>query len=163
MGRFSQIKKLQCKIKNEMIERILGNQDLLKYIYYQSSNPLEEIDIEDTIGLINEYVYKRSRVFTVEEDVQNYLFVKINSPSSNKGGSIFKEITIIFDIICHNELIDNLDSGEDRALCILDEIDSLLDDTRSEFWLGKIQYQNFREIYVGDKFSGYTLSYNVTI
>jgi hypothetical protein len=163
MGRFSHIKKLQCKIKNEMIERILGNQDLLKYIYYPSSNPLNEIDIEDTISLINTFVFKRSKALNVNSDAQNYVFVKINSPSNNRGGALFKDVNIDFLIICHNNLIDNLDTGEDRGLCILDEIDFLLDDSRSEFWIGKIQYQNFREILVNDSFSGYVLSYKVTI
>jgi hypothetical protein len=163
MGRFSHIKKLQCKIKNEMIERILGNQDLLKYIYYPSSNPLSEIDIEDTISLINQFVFKRSKAFDVNSNAQNYLFVKISSPSNNRGGILFKDVNIIFDIICQNDLIDNLNTGEDRALCILDEIDNMLDDSRSEFWIGKIGYQNFNEIFISEKFSGYRLTYKVTI
>lgn len=163
MGRFSQIKNLQCKIKNEMIERILGNQNLLKYIYYQSSNPLIENDLEDTISLINTYVYKRSKSLTVNSDTQSMVFVRINSPSSNRGGMLFKDVNIIFEIVCHNDLIDNLDDGSDRALTILDGIDDMLNDSRSKYWVGTIMYQSFNEIFVNDKFSGYRLIYKVTI
>ena len=162
VGRFTKIKNLHCKIKNEVIERILSNQDLLKYIYYASSNPLGENDIDDTVSLINTYVFKRSKALNTETDAQNYLFVKINSPTDNTGG-ILKEIYVVMDVICHNSLVDNLSDGSDRSLVIMDYLDEMFDDAHSQYWMGGMQYVPFRELGIDSNYSGYRLCYKVTI
>jgi hypothetical protein len=68
---------------------------------------------------------------------------------------------LIFDIITHDSLIDNLSNGYDRTLCISDELDDIFNASRGK-WIGRMEYSSFKELYVNEKFSGYRLTYNIT-
>lgn len=161
IGRFNHIKNVQNKIKNSILESVLNNQDLLKFIYYNSSNPLNENEISDPTSLINTHIFKKSRIIGVTDTAQSFLIIRLTNGRLSNNNSAFKNLQLILDVICHDTLIDNLDNGNDRMLCILDELDDIFNDSKG-LWVGRMSFDSCKELYVNESFSGYRLIYNIT-
>jgi hypothetical protein len=102
MAGFDTINKLYLPLK----DMFRSNQNLLKYIAYDSDDPLSEPDIEDIEGLFDTRIWFRpkatSTITNMETDVIVTFLVKPTNSSILYGDTYLQ-----FDIISHNKLFSN--------------------------------------------------------
>lgn len=160
MGRFSFVRNTQNKIKKEILDKILSNDDLLKYIHYPTSqNPLSEKNIKDPYSMLNKTIFKIPKdtdVMTAES------VVLILQTRCTKGRTqTIRNMEIKFQIISNIQCMDNLANGDDRILCIADLIDESIFDTRGS-WLGRVEYQDDYPFSVNKSHTGLAIIYKVS-
>lgn len=109
---------------NFVVSKVLENQDLCKYLYYNVADPLLQPDIPDTRStLLMDNIFPLPKDPGLIEDQMSILniyfpFVKPYTPNSG-----FRKIELCFDIMCHLDLW-NIDDGI-RVYCIANQIDSM--------------------------------------
>ena len=89
---------------NEIISRVLNNQDLCKYLYYNEPDPLSKTDISDTSTLLLNNIFPLPKEPDAETDkisLLNVYFYSGKIGDLNKG---FKCEYLVFDIICHLDI-----------------------------------------------------------
>jgi hypothetical protein len=160
MGRFNNIKQSQNKLKNQVLDKILSNQSLLKFLYYSQANPLLEPDIDDVSNLLGQYIHCKPKILDTVEIQQSFLIIHFTNYRLASNNTSFKESQIIFDVICHENLIENLSNGDNRIFTIIDYIDDLFNGSRGQF-IGRAEYDSCRELYINENYFGYRLCYNV--
>lgn len=145
---------------NEIMSRVLENQDLCKYLYYNDPDPLSNPDISDTKILISNNIFplpKDPDSITDEISLLNIYFYSGKHGDINKG---FKCEYLVFDIICHLD-IWMIKNGI-RPYYISNKIDEIFNDKRIpilgfskpifDFWVQK-KYSNY--------FYGFNLMYRL--
>jgi hypothetical protein len=146
---------------NNVISSLIQNQDLCKFLYYDTNNPLVEANIVDTSKLIFDKIYPIPKLPNTETEAGSFLNVFFDAfkiPQSNSGT---KESVILFNIICHIDLWRMKGTGMLRPYSILHEIDEMFNNQKI-IGIKKLQFDKGRFLYVNDKFSGYQASYLVT-
>lgn len=131
---------------------ILSNQNLLKYLVY-NNDPLKQDDISDTVSLLNSHIFFKPKVPNVSEGVRNYLIIHLNNYKLTNNSDYFRVGRVVFDIVIHESLVD-LENGDLRSICILDELDSVFNKT-GEISVGETKFNSCQEIIVGKEFYGY--------
>ena len=155
MGYIENIKKYKEEIK----EMILSNQNLLKLLYYPSASPLEEKNINNASGLLNKYIFFRFRNPETIENKTSFIVVNIKANKFRNQES-FINIRIYFDIFTDNMII-NLDNGNDRFDCIAEEINKMMNGAKGE-WIGQAKLRNDMNFLVSSNMNGRRLVYEIS-
>jgi len=145
-----------------VIEKLLlADQDLCKYLYYNTLEPLSEPTIANTKLLMMENIFplpKTPNAKTKKMSLLNYYIYNAEPWSSNSG---FKKLYLGFDIICHLDLW--MITNALRPYGILNRIDNMFNNkhiaelsSKNVFWDG-IQVTKY-----SDKFYGYHMIYDLT-
>ncbi len=147
------------KYRVEIMSRIFGNQNLCKAIYYPNSNFEDQPDI-DTYSL--SYKGDNPRIFPykiVPDEVQDAqkTFVNITLQRFRLANNSFKSGLICIWILCHEGVLET-DYGKLRYDYISHEIDTLLNQVRG-IGIGKLEFSEFDEFIVSNKFIGQYLCY----
>jgi hypothetical protein len=133
-----------------LIDEILDNQNICKYLYYDDKNPLGQSTIADTSGLLltKIFPYPFSSVIT-EECTQLRLYYPDGEFDSI--GKIEQSL-VLFDIICHKNLwlINDGTNSLIRPYEIMKELINLFDQSLST--VGKLKFKRFNHLFVNDKF-----------
>lgn len=145
---------------SKLIEKIFSNQNILKMLYYNTSDCLLKDDITDDI-IINEISQNNVRIvpkLEIPENKGSYLIITFDQFSPNGSNPEFLDNMIIIDVLCP---IDTwmMDSYMLRPFKIMHELNSLLD--KSKFnGIGKVNFVGANLLNLGD-YTGYQLSYLV--
>ena len=75
-----------------------------------------------------------------------------------KGGNIFKTASITIYAFCHED-IAKTPYGILRSDYMIQQIDRLLNDTRSEGWLGRLSLDNMSDVIYPDGYVGLSVTY----
>lgn len=149
---------------NDILLKLIQNQDLCKYIHYES-NEIEPSDpiIKPDLDLTQRKSLMYTRIFPfpkIPTEVDAGTYVTVLFDNIEKGGSIFfKDSVITFNIICHINQHRLL--GKLRTYAIMNEIDEMFNN-KSVVGIGKTQFLRSRFIVANNTFSGYSLQYRVT-
>ena len=145
--------------------KMISSQNLCKYLYYTSKNPLIEPDIKDAGMLLLNNIFPIPKIPTVEENASSIINVVLDNFTLHK--TAYKNSMIIFNIMVHidlwliNELINDEVKNKIRPFKILNEMDILFNGQRV-VGIGKLEINNCKWLIYNDKYYGYLLSYNVT-
>lgn len=121
----------QCnRVKNEIIDKIMSNQDLLKLIKYTDSNvdiySLPNLTSKEKRELINSHIYKHKRIPTSDsEEKKTYLSICYGKSTyqTRGGGGYFKDCLLGIYAITDKSL-DNILQGSR-----IDEIEDIINYT----------------------------------
>lgn len=147
---------------NYVINLLLGSQNLLKLLYYQSSTPLSQPDITTPKSLIMTNIFPFPKIPKVEQEeisVVDILFTG-GKPNGNIG---FKNSKLIFYIICHiNTWLVSGTISTLRPYEIANEINSIFENRRnSQLTLGQVLFDSWDYVVWNNMFCGYVLSYKL--
>lgn len=162
MARYSGVRNNLNKIKKNLIDKMLMNEELVKLLYHPTdSNPFDKPVVEDVGSLVGKYISRKQKFDETITDECMVILVKFEQRPSSSGG-VFRDVNIIFEVISHINIIDTLDNGDDRMLCVLDLIDNMVINSRADEWLGKARYVGEYEININTNFVGTRLVYRIT-
>lgn len=156
MGRFSELNKNI----NYVTELLLTNQNLLKLIKYNDTNPLSHSDISDPYELLFKNINPQPKSVRAVEEKTTYLNYVFSNLKLNDKNFKFKDSKVFFYIISHNDIWAI--NGGIRPNQIVEEIDNTLNERRgTSLSIGKVIFGDciYREF--SDNFSGYVLTYDL--
>lgn len=149
---------------NKVLMKLVGNQNICKYLYYNSSNPLEQSDISNVSSLLYSLIFPYPTATEIFKDsdgkpiastVINVLFDNFKMGSQNTK---FKNGDLIFIILCHTSLWRLSDTSELRPFCILQQIDEMFSEQRV-IGIGKGEFERCNIVFSDNNYSGYRLIY----
>jgi hypothetical protein len=158
----SKFKELNANI-NRVLLKLVDNQNICKYLYYNSSNPLSEATITDTTSLLytlifpyptSTEIFKDTNGTPIASSVINVLFDKFKMTSNSK----FKVGELIFVVLCHISLWRLDETSELRPFCILNEIDEMFSEQKV-IGIGKEEFNRCNLEWADQNYSGYQLTY----
>lgn len=141
-----------------IINKMLKDERLKKYLYYTTKDPLKEKNLtqEQSLNLLGKQI-KIIPKFTIDEVIKNYIVIGFDTFIPNDNNPEFRDNTISFDIVCNYEQWQ-LQGLQLRPFKIAAEIDSIFNESRLT-GIGKLQFLNAGYININDKFGGISLNY----
>lgn len=138
-------------MRMEVQDRILVNQDLLKYLKYTSDDPLNNPDLTideawDIVGGNGKegYIYFQPRVTDTIQGDKSILTMIMTTRKSNNGLQSYATVTITFVILVHYNNFELID-GRSRMNRICKCLDDVFDNT-SGSWIGDMKCTDFGDI-----------------
>ena len=150
------------EIRTYLQDKIVTNQELLKYLDGKSGSPLSLPDytMDEAWSLVGDtgciFFNPLSERTTIEQKTLLLCLFEINSSKRD-----YVTITLFFIIMVNNE-INELDNGSSRLLKICRSIDDTFKKNKSNKWLGEISLNHFRQITAPSGYQGMELSYKLT-
>lgn len=148
---------------NKVLMKLLSSQDLCKYLYYNSSNPLSESDITDVTDLLYTKIFPYPTPTSVfknsdgEPTASSIINVFFDDYTLSEVNNKFKSGVLVFRVLVHMSLW-KLDTSKLRPYCILNLIDEMFNEGRV-IGLGKGEFESCRIIWEDENYSGYALVY----
>lgn len=106
----------------------------------------------------NGYIQLTPRIKIQEhEQLKSYLLIGFDNFVRNAYNPEYRDCTVSFDIICHNDCWD-LGNFRQRPFKIMGYIDVLLNETKMS-GIGTLQFMGSSFVLLDENFSGYTLMY----
>lgn len=140
-----------------LINKVLANPRLQKYLYYTQKDPLSQPNLtsEQAMELFDKNIKIVPKIY-VDKSVLQYMIISFDNftPSANPE---FRDNTIEFDIICHFDQWKMRDF-QLRPYRIAAEIDSMLDKKRLT-GIGKLEFIGANKILLTDEYAGLCLMY----
>lgn len=140
-----------------LINKILANKRLQKYLYYTEKDPLSQPNLtaEQALELFDNNIKIVPKIY-VDRSVLQYIIIQFDNftPSSNPE---FRDNTIEFDIICHFDQW-KIKDFQLRPVRIAAEIDSMLANKRLT-GIGKVEFIGASNILLTDEYAGICLMY----
>lgn len=141
-----------------IVSKILRNENLKKYLYYQTIDCLQQPDLnqEQTYSLINRQIRLVPKL-SIDSNILSYIIISYDNFTDNSMNPEFRDNTITFDIICHFDQW-NLGDFKLRPYKIAGEIDSMFNKTHLT-GIGTLQFISANQIILNDEFAGISLTY----
>lgn len=140
-----------------LINKMLANKRLQKYLYYTDKDPLSKpaLTAQQAQELFEKNIKIVPKIY-VDRSVLQYVIVQFDNftPSRNPE---FRDNTIEFDIICHFDQWQ-LKDFQLRPYKIAAELDSMLDKQRLT-GIGKLEFIGANQILLTDEYAGLCLMY----
>lgn len=146
----------------KIIQRLLANQNLLKYLYYSDKDPLSGADLTETQirQEITEKLIKIVPRVGPKETAQSLIALRIVRASRNKDNLEFTDILIQIEVFTPMTQWIIKDTNL-RPFAIIGEIQNSLDNKIIN-GLGRIQGGEFDLNFLTDEMSCYEVSYRIT-
>lgn len=133
-----------------ILNQIIQNQNIAKYLYYDVTNPLEQPDIADTsvLNFNKVFPYPFDPELTTEDCSQIRVFYWDGAIKR-----VIEETKVMFDIIVAKKLwlINDNNTPAIRPYQIMSELVTTLDDKSIES-VGRLHFNNFRHVSVDQQF-----------
>lgn len=142
-----------------IIDKILNNKNVLKLLYYTSSDALSKPDLtsEQIKSLFKNKQITNIPKVTVDDNKLSYLVITYDSFQPNIGNNFYRDHIIEIKIICHYEDWD-LEDFDLRPFRIAGEIDSMLQGQHLT-GIGEIELIEANQDIYDDEYGGLTLRY----
>jgi len=149
---FKNLKVLGTNVM-EILDKVLGDQALCKLLYYSSSEPLNEPDIEDTVSALY-----NTNIFLVpsmdfEDTEKNYLVCSLENFSKTSNPQFF-DYRLVFYVLCAKSQW-MLNDRTLRPFYIMERIQSLFDGHRMS--MGGLQFAFAEGLIITPKLLGYQM------
>lgn len=143
-----------------IVNKLLGNHNLKKLLYYPTKDALSQPFLSQQQSL--ELIHKNIRVvpqLSVDEEVESYIIITFDNFMPNGNNPEFRDNMITFDIICH---MDNwvMENYQLRPYKIMGEIDGMLNECKLN-GIGTANFVGANQLLLNDKLAGYSLMYRV--
>jgi hypothetical protein len=148
---------------NKILMKLIENQNLCKYLYYNTSDPLSESDIADVTTLLYYKIFPYPTSTEIFKDISGnpiastVINVLLNNFKLGTTNTKFKNGKLEFIILCHTSLW-RLDNSNLRPYCILNEIDEIFSEQRV-IGIGKGEFESCSLTWSDVNYSGYRLVY----
>lgn len=152
------------KYLSDLRDKVLSNQKLCKYLYYDNRDPLSQPDITDT----KEAIFsdkRRQRLFVtpftvdVTDQTKTTLTIMLDNFSIDPKNNYYEDLSVYFVIACNVRLweLDDGDNGEIRLRVngIWEELNNTFK-IQGNIGLGKNYFSYGRIQKFNDYFWGYT-------
>ena len=143
-----------------IMERLLGNQRLLKLLLYSTPGALLEDDLtdEEKGSLINNNIKVTPEIVLPDND-GSLVIVAFDGFVPNETNPQFRDNIINFDIVCYlkNWLMDDYML---RPYKIMHEIDKMFNESKLN-GIGKVKFVSANSLILSSDLAGFTLTYRV--
>lgn len=153
----ARLEKLKRNYMDEILYKIISNDNITKFIYYNVENPLNQSKLSNPSNLIYTKIFPHRFIPNISTDACTYLNIGFSEFKQVSNNSFYTAGNINFFAISHKTLWKT--NYGNRCICILDELDSLLQNTR--LGIGKLELTGFGEYWYNNDFGGYYTSYKV--
>lgn len=166
MGRvdFSQAKRSSFSSAGKdlytITQSILGNQRLLKLLYYSTPNALKEKDLTDEqkTSLINKSIRVVPQI-PIPEEAQSHIIISFDNFMTNANNPEFRDNIVTFDVLCPTEDWV-MDDYMLRPYKIMHEIDSMFNKSKLN-GIGKVDFISTNSLVLSRDLAGFTMAYGV--
>lgn len=134
---------------------LMEDQDLMKLLYYTSSNPLSESTI-DPYELVNSNILIVPRIPAIEI-VKNFLIIRFDNFALSNN-IYFKSNSIIIDVVCHNNQWI-IEGDTLRPFLIMEKIDTIINQSKFN-GIGKIGFVHADIVAYTEEYIGYSMVYS---
>ena len=141
-----------------IFQKIMGNQRLVKMLYYTEKDCLKAPDL--TMDEIQSMIHKQLKIvpnLTITEECPNFVIVTFDNFIPNASNPQFRDCTINFDILCHPDHW-NLGNFQLRPHKIAGEIDAMFDNQYLT-GIGTVQFAGGNNLVLNDQLMGMSLMY----
>ena len=140
-----------------LINKILANKRLQKYLYYTDKDPLSKPNLtaEQAQELFKTNIKIVPKIY-VDRSVLQYVIIQFDNFTESSNPE-FRDNTIEFDIICHFDQWQ-LTDFKLRPYRIAAELDEMLNKQRLT-GIGKLEFIGANEILLTDEYAGLCLMY----
>ena len=113
-----------------IIKKIMGNQRLLKMLYYTQKDCLNGKDLtqQQIISMLDKQIKIVPKI-EISEDCPNYIIISMDNFVPNENNDEFRDCTISIDILCHPDHW-NMGNFQLRPYKIAGEIDAMLNNQK---------------------------------
>lgn len=141
-----------------IFQKIMGNQRLLKMLYYTQKDCLKASDLTDAeiYGMLEKQL-KIVPNLTITEECPNFVIVTFDNFIPNASNPEFRDCTINFDILCHPDHW-NLGNFQLRPHKIAGEIDAMFNNQYLT-GIGTVQFAGGNNLVLNDQLMGMSLMY----
>lgn len=130
-----------------MVRRLAYDENIAKCLLCNKPNFLDyELNEEEVDGLIFSSVYPCDFTLNLQNEAKSYITMRFKYVKP-KNSNAFKIGYIAFKIFCHQSLIKT-DYARLRYDYLLEQVDRLMNDTRGDGWLGKMNWEGMEDITV---------------
>lgn len=145
-----------------LIDECLKNQELIKLIDYNESNPLQLPDIKSTGKLVMNKIYPSPTTLTVPTDEQTNLRIFFLDGSLQNDEVLNSRL--VFQIVMHNNLWNIVRENGDRAVRPYDIMSKLVRtfEKKTIKTLGVIHFDNYGWQHIDKDYSLYNLNATAT-
>lgn len=140
-----------------LINKILANKRLQKYLYYTDKDPLSKPNLtaEQAQELFKTNIKIVPKIY-VDRSVLQYVIIQFDNFTQSANPE-FRDNTIEFDIICHFDQWQ-LTDFKLRPYRIAAELDEMLNKQRLT-GIGKLEFVGANEVLLTDEYAGLCLMY----
>lgn len=139
-------------------QKIMGNQRLLKLLYYTEKDCLKGANLtsEQIFSMLDNQIKIVPKI-GIDSNCPNYIVITFDNYMPNATNPQFRDCTINFDILCHPDHW-NLGNFQLRPHKIAGEIDAMLDG-KYLTGIGTIQFAGGNNLVLNDNLMGLSLMY----
>ena len=144
----------------KITEKIMGNQKILKLLYYNTSDCLSNADITDA-AILSEIANDNVRIvpnLKIPINTGSYLMITFDQFSINATNPEYMDNLIIIDVLCPID-VWMMDDYMLRPYKLMHELNIMLDKKKLN-GIGKINFIGANLLNLGD-YTGYQLAYSV--
>lgn len=148
-----------AKYKFDLIKILMDDQEILKYLKYNSVYPLKEnnIDIENE-EIIYKYIYPFYKNNETVDEVKNFINVYMLETYPNvRNKSLLKDVHFCIDVMVNDDT--QITSNGSRLDILVDKIDKIMNKSRG-FGLGQLEIFKIRLI-TNKTLTGYSMIYKI--
>ena len=144
----------------KIMERLLGNQNLLKLLKYSVPNALgkEDLTDEEKAELVNKNI-KVIPEIVLPEDNGSVVIVSFDGFIPNDNNPVFRDNVITFDVLCY---LDTwlMNDYMLRPYKIMHEIDAMFNSSKLN-GIGRVDFVSANSLILSSELAGFTLTYRV--
>lgn len=141
-----------------IIKKIMGNQRLLKMLYYTQKDCLNGKDLTQPqiISMLDKQIKIVPKI-EISEDCPNYIIISMDNFVPNENNDEFRDCTISIDILCHPDHW-NMGNFQLRPYKIAGEIDAMLNNQKLT-GIGTLQFVTGNNLLLNEELMGISLLY----
>lgn len=142
-----------------IIKKIMGNQRLLKMLYYTQKDCLNGKDLTqpEIISMLDKQIKIVPKI-EISEDCPIYIIISMDNFTTNNENPEFRDCTINFDILCHPDHW-NMGNFQLRPYKIAGEIDAMLNNQKLT-GIGTLQFVTGNNLILNDDLMGISIIYS---
>jgi len=147
---------------NNIKTKLLSNQSICKYLYYDLDNPLAEADISDTSILItdkdNQKIFFTPFTLDSTDSQKTTLTIMVDNFDLDNRTNYYKKMDITFLVMCHKKLWELNDGSNEiklRVNGIWHELNGIFNNKSNIVGLGRAIFDYSKIVQFNDYFWGY--------
>ena len=139
--------------------KMLGNEDLMKLIYYTQPDCLkaDNLTSEEKLSLLNHKIRIVPKI-DIEKDCPTQILIMFDGFRPNMLNPEFRDCNVIFNIFCHPDHW-NLGNFQLRPYKIAGQIDATFNKKKLT-GIGTLQFSTCDNLVLNDQLMGLTMTYN---
>lgn len=152
--------------KNTIIERIVGNQNVIKALYYSHSDyeSQPDLSVEEIMDkVLYSNIFPFNFIPTTDEElktIKGYLTFTVSDITPSSKGFVFNSGSIYFSVYLHKDMF-RTDYGHLRSDFLASSIFELFNQQRG-IGIGKLEFKNMRETSINSNFHGFIMQFKST-